>query len=384
MIVVWVNKRNWKTPGPIVNMAINNAAAFSDLGIETHLCIGAGKASDTDSDLTDFYGIDANQHLRIHRVPRYRLFNSTYSMPVFSYAYDLIKKLSQKDSVAVFTRESGFLFFLVKLRRKLNNVRGFYELHDLYADLSWVDEKKSFHRREWFYEHLLLPRIDGLVCITREQERRYNAIFPSIPSCSFPLGTKPMETNAPAEEKRNRRTLMYVGHLDAEKGDNFLLSAARLLAKKNVRILFLGGEPRQVLEYESRAAAMGLADHVAFIPFQAPVEMHRAMAREASIGVVMLKNTYYNRYLTCPVKALDYLSCGIPAVGSDIPSVHEVLGEAGTYVPPGRMEDFVSAVLGLLDDSSRYETMVARSIQRSREISWPLRAGTLADFAAMK
>ena len=129
---------------------------------------------------------------------------------------------------------------------------------------------------------------------------------------------------------------------------------------------------------------MGIADHVAFIPFQAPVEMHRAMARKASLGVVMLKNTYYNRYLTCPVKALDYLSCGIPAVGSDIPSVHEVLGEAGTYVPPGQMEEFVGAVLGLLDDSSRYETMVTRPIQRSREISWTSRARTLADFAAMK
>jgi glycosyltransferase involved in cell wall biosynthesis len=193
-----------------------------------------------------------------------------------------------------------------------------------------------------------------------------------------------MEMNASAEEKRNRRTLMYVGHIHAEKGVDFLLSAARLLAKKNVRILFCGGEPRQVPEYESRAAAMGIAEHVAFIPFKAPVEMHRVMAREASLGVVMLKDTFYNRYLTCPVKALDYLSHGIPAVGSDIPSVHEVLGDAGTYVPPERLEDFVGAVLGLLDDSGRYETMVTQSILRSREISWPLRARILADFAAMK
>lgn len=384
MIVVWVNKRNWKTPGPIVNMAIHNAASFSELGIETHLCIGAGEASDTDSDLTDFYGINPTQNFSIHRVPRYRLVNSTSSMPVFLYAYGLIKKLSRKDSVAVFTRESGFLFFLAKLRRGSKNIRGFYELHDLYADLSWVEKKRSFHRREWCYEHLLLPRMDGLVCITLEQEKRYNAIFPSIPSCSFPLGTRAVEATATAEEKRNRRTLMYVGHMHGEKGVNFLLSAARLLAEKNVRTLFRGGEPRQVPEYESRAEEMGIAGHVAFVPFQAPAEMHRAMAREASLGVVMLEDTYYNRYLTCPVKALDYLSQGIPAVGSDIPSVHEVLGDAGTYVPPENMDDFVTAVLGLLDDPGRYETMVTRSIQRSREISWPLRAKALADFAAVK
>jgi glycosyltransferase involved in cell wall biosynthesis len=193
-----------------------------------------------------------------------------------------------------------------------------------------------------------------------------------------------MEMNASAEEKRNRRTLMYVGHIHAGKGVDFLLSAARLLAKKNVRILFYGGEPRQVPEYEFRAAAMGIAEHVAFIPFKAPVEMHRAMAREASLGMVMLKDTFYNHHLTCPVKALDYLSHGIPAVGSDIPSVHEVLGDAGTYVPPERLEGFVGAVIGLLDDSGRYETMVTQSILRSREISWPLRARILADSAAVK
>jgi hypothetical protein len=70
--------------------------------------------------------------------------SEAHSMPVFLYAYGLIKKLSLKDSVAVCTRESGFLFFLVKLRRKLKNVRGFYQLHDLYADLSWVEKKESF------------------------------------------------------------------------------------------------------------------------------------------------------------------------------------------------------------------------------------------------
>jgi len=381
MIIVWINKRNWKTPGPIVNMAIHNAASFSELGYETHLCIGSGQPSDTDADMAAFYGIEKNEQFTIHRIPRYRFLNGSYSLSVFIYGYRLIKKLAQKDTVAVFTRESGFLFFLKRLCKSNPKVKGFYELHDLYADLSWVDDKTSGHRREWLYEHYFLPRINGLVCITKEQEKRYNAIFRSVPTCAFPLGTQPVGMQVSLEEKRARRTLIYVGHMHGEKGVDFLLSSARVLSKKKIRTLFLGGKDRQIPGFQNRAAELGVADHVQFVPFQPPEAMHRVMAREASLGVVMLKDTYYNRYLTCPVKALDYLSHGIPAIGSDIPSVHEVLEDAGTYIAADDMDGFIDAVLGILDNPERYADLSKRAMQRAEEISWSMRAKHLSAFA---
>lgn len=381
MIIVWVNKRNWKTPGPIVNMALHNASSFAQLGYETHLCIGAGVSTNTPEDLKHFYGIEPMENFVVHRIPRYRLLGATYSWSVFLIAYQLIKQLAQKDAVSVFTRESGFLFFLSLLCKRYKNVKGFYELHDLYADLSWVKEKKSGHYREWIYEHLLLPKISGIVCITRAQQKLYKDIFPDIPSCAFPLGTKPMPSTFSSEEKRKRRTLMYVGHMHGDKGIDFLLKAAGQLSRENIRIVFLGGKPEKISALKKRAKALGVDGHVRFDPFQPPEEMHRAMALEASLGIVMLKDTYYNRYLTCPVKALDYLSHGIPAIGSDIPSVREVLEDAGTYISPDHMDGFIDAVLGLLNHPERYAEMSQRSKKRAVEISWQMRAKTLSDFA---
>jgi len=381
MIIVWVNKRDWKTPGPIVNMAVHNAASFSDLGYESHLCIGAGLPSHTRKDLETFYEITHRPHFRIHRIPRYRLGNATYSVSVFFHAYKLIKELSRRDQVAVFTRDSGFLFFLHRLCKKIKTVKGYYELHDMYADLSWVTDKKGSHYRENFYENLMLPRINGIVCITKAQERLYNAIFPHLPSCGFPLGTHPHTgTNSP-EEKRKRRTLMYVGHMHGEKGIDFLLHAAKRLSRRDVRLLFWGGKAKKIPALEKRARDLSISSHVSFVPFQPPAKMHRAMAREASLGVVMLKDTYYNRYLTCPIKALDYLSHGIPAIGSDLPSVYEVLDRAGTYVAPDDVNAFIQAVCSLLDDPVRYEQKAKWSSLRAEEISWRMRARALANFA---
>jgi glycosyltransferase involved in cell wall biosynthesis len=105
------------------------------------------------------------------------------------------------------------------------------------------------------------------------------------------------------------------------------------------------------------------------------------MAARASLGVVMLADTYYNRYLTCPVKALDYLSHGVPALGTDIQSVQEVLGNAGTYLPEGDEEAFVTAALHLLDDPVAYANAVARTRARAAQITWQERAKALTAYA---
>ena len=71
MTIVWINKRNWKHPGPIVNMSVHNAHSFASIGLESHLCLGAGDApSDTDSDLRDFYALEPLPNFSVHRVPR--------------------------------------------------------------------------------------------------------------------------------------------------------------------------------------------------------------------------------------------------------------------------------------------------------------------------
>lgn len=380
MIIVWINKRDWKTPGPIVNVAVHNAASFADLGYETHLCIGAGSESDTDKDLIHFYGLPPRGGLTVHRVHRWRLGSSSYSLSVFQYAHRLIRALGSRDRVAVFTRESGFLAPLAWLCRH-PRIHGFYELHDFYADLSWMDHKETGFYREKLYEYLFLPRIDGLVCITHAQRDLYRKVFPRIPSCAFPLGTKPVVSPFSSEERRKRRTLMYVGRMHSGKGLDFLLGVARRLSKAGVTMLFWGGKDSKVSKLKEKARSCGAVDSVRFVPFQPPEEMHRAIAEKASLGVVMLEDTYYNRYLTCPVKALDYLSHGIPGIGSDLPSVREVLGDAGTYVPAGDEEGFFRAVIGLLDDPDRYRRMSALTQKRAAEITWKKRAEALTAFA---
>ncbi len=94
-----------------------------------------------------------------------------------------------------------------------------------------------------------------------------------------------------------------------------------------------------------------------------------------------MQDGFYNRYLTCPVKVLDYLSHALPIIGSDLPSVRETAGNAAVYIAPDDSDALVRAVTNLLDDSDAYQRATGLSRARARELSWPNRAAAIVRFA---
>jgi glycosyltransferase involved in cell wall biosynthesis len=390
MKVLWVLKRNWKHPGPIVNVALRNAHSFARAGAETHLCLGAGEPSDTDSEIATFYGLPPHTRLRIHRVRRWPVFGGDSSISIFLHAVRLARAwLATGEEVIVLTRETAFLPYLAMLRTLARGrLRGYYEAHDLYADLAWRRgdglRTGTQEYRQWALERVFLPRIDGLVCITREQQRLYRDVFPGVQSCAAPLGTEVSDEafSILPEERRQWRRLVYVGHLHGKKGVKMIWKSAERLAAARVRIAFRGGHESQAIAMRERADKLGIADWIEAVPFQPPEALRRALANEASLGVALLQPTFYNANLTCPVKALDYLGHGIPSVATDLPSTREVLGDDGAaiYLRDDNTDAFVNSVLSLLDDPARYASAVTAAQKRARELTWDLRAQRLLTF----
>lgn len=383
-IFVYVCKRDWRHPGPIVNFVTHNAHSVAEFGFETHLVVGAGPESDTDSDLADFYGLPPCETLQIHRVARGRLIGqTTSSLPIFRRAWTLVRALSRRDRVAVITREAAFLPYLAWLRRR-GNISGYYEAHDLYADLSWRPKAPRIQdRRQQWLERLALPRLDGLVCITEAQRRLYAGIFPRLANIALPLGVRPLAPPGDPEARRALRTVVYIGHLSPKKGLNLILEIAPRLVANGVRLALWGGDEAGVTAVRARLRAAGVGDEwVKIAAFQSPGVLHAALAAEASVGLVALSDTYYNRYLTCPAKALDYLCHGLPVVASDLPSTREVLGPAGHYAPAGDGRAVLGEIMRLLDDPAAYALAVTASRERAVELSWRRRAERLAAFVS--
>jgi len=382
MIFAWLNKREWKHPGPIVNMAVHNAHALAGLGYETHLFLSAGDAdSDDKEELREFYGLDPIEELQIHRLERWTIGRSKLAMAVFLGAFRAIGELARRDQVVVVTRDATFLPLLAWLRRRLP-IKGLYEAHDFYPAHFWrTDPVKISYRRQGWLERIFLPKLDGVICLTRAQQELYKKTLPRVRSCALPLGTTLFPETDP-EKRRRQRTLVYTGRMTSEKGTKILFKAIGQMARNNIRVAFFGGWQDQIAREHDRLRARGLEGSVEFIEFRAPAEFHRDLQARGSIGVALLQDNFYNRFLTCPVKALDYLSHGLPIIGSDLPSVHEVAAEAAFYLAPDDAAGLVQTARALLDNGDDYRRATERSRARARELSWQNRARRIVDFVS--
>lgn len=374
--VVWINKSNWRKPGPIVYMGLLNAMAFAEHGIPTDYFVGYGDESDTDRDLQEFYGVAPSPFLRIHRIKEMK----SGSRDVYKKAIMQINEYRTKgDGVIALTRELGALSRLLKLKRQRPLLRVLYESHDFYLNRAHLPKQGfSALRRQWS-ERLLIPRADGLICLTEHQRALYQQQFSDLPMLAASLGCLAFPEQDP-ESRRLKRNIAYIGHLHGYKGSELIFEIAHALKPKNVILSCYGGHERQVKELRLRAQKEALEGVLRFEPFVSPAELHRILESEVSIGIVPLQDTFYSRYLTCPVKALDFLSHGLPIVASELPSIREVLHSAGSYCTSSSAREFALAVESLLENSRAYQAASLMSYERSKPLQWGRRAEKILQF----
>ncbi len=377
--IVWINKSNWRKPGPIVYMGLLNAMAFAEHHIATDYFVRYGDESDTEQDLPEFYGTNPSPFLQIHRIKESR----SNSRDVYKQAIAQIKVyLENDDEVIALTREIGVLPKLLGLKKKYASLRVLYESHDYYLTRSHLPKQNfSSLRRQWS-ERLLIPKMDGLICLTEHQRALYQQQLTRLPMLTLPLGCLKFPVQD-AEQRRLKRNLAYIGHLHTYKGSELIFEIAQLLKTKNVTLSCYGGHERQVGELRLRARQQGVDDVLKFQSFVSPAELHRILEHDVSIGLVPLQDTFYSRYLTCPVKALDFLSHGLPIIASDLPSTREVLQFSGCFCTSSAAKEFALMVEKLLESPSAYQALSQSSYARSEQLQWYLRAEKILQFLSL-
>ncbi len=380
MRVVWINKSPWRKPGPIVYMGLLNALAFAWNDLATTLFVEAGSDSDTDADVRDFYGLEPHPLLQIRRIA---------SAPgrlrtVYRAALDHVDTLCRRgERVLVCTRELGCLPGLLSLRRRYPAaLRVLYECHDYYLSIRHLPERSAAALARHWAERTLLARLDGLVCLTEYQRALYQQHLPQRPVIALPLGTLPQPLAAEQiEQRRHARSIAYIGHMHAHKGLEALYSLAGELQRHGVTVHAFGGGAPQIESLRQRARAAGMEATLRLTPFLPPRELHARLGAAMSIGLVPLQDTFYNRYLTCPVKALDFISHGLPVIGTDLPSVRAVLGDSGCYAD---LDPSATAklIVDLLADADVYAARSHAARARADTLTWRRRAAALSEFAA--
>lgn len=153
--------------------------------------------------------------------------------------------------------------------------------------------------------------------------------------------------------------LINVGRLSPVKNQAAILRAAVEIPEAHV-VIAGTGEVRE--ELRTLAKDLGIASRTHLIGETANDEIQQLL-HAADVFV------FPSFFEAMPVAVLEAMAAGLPIVGSDIPPMREVVGEAGILVPADDPNALAASIRSVLDDRCRAEALGESASIRARLFS---------------
>jgi glycosyltransferase involved in cell wall biosynthesis len=278
------------------------------------------------------------------------------------------------------TRNLGFLPWALLLRR-LRGGLVLFESHDFYSDqaLRGLPESPT-SRRQGRRERHWIPLVDGVLTTSEQFRRYYLQSYPRQHLLTALAGTK--RSPRPRPPRVGPGSLVgYLGTFDPVLNDfDRLLAGFAMVTVPGARLVIAGARGEgDLAAMRNRAARHGVAERVDVLPWMSPRDLEALKAR-IDVGVAPLAINGRNRGCT-PLKVLEYLAAGIPVIGSDLPSIRDLLydGSCGLVVA-NTSAAWAAAITRVLDDPALAASLSAHCLARSDELTWSRRAERILAF----
>ena len=124
----------------------------------------------------------------------------------------------------------------------------------------------------------------------------------------------------------------------------------------------------------------GVADRVELVSPVAPEQLVDAI-REASVGLALIQPVCLSYRMSLPNKLFEYVTAGLPVLGSDLPSIGELIKEhrIGLVAQPHEAADVAAKLTAILEPANNEE--FRRAVRAAAEhLRWESESRLLADI----
>jgi glycosyltransferase involved in cell wall biosynthesis len=228
--------------------------------------------------------------------------------------------------------------------------------------MGWPEIDSEFYRVGTMMEGTCLRLADAVysssACSAQWCARHYGIVRERIPVLHVGVDTRLFAPRAVPKE--SRRTIIFVGRIDPNKGVDLLLEAACVLAREypDLRLRMLGrGEAAAINELRSKALAAGLPELLDLTGYVSREELPDYLCRAHVFAAPSV-------YEGGPgFVYLEAMGCGLPVIACEGSGVAEVVrhGEDGILIPPQDRDALAEALHRLLSDNAMRTEMGARA-----------------------
>ena len=375
MNIAYIHTGKWPSNSPSITFTTYNALGAAEVFDSFYFFIKKNYRGNAEQVFRETFNQSKPTNLNIY--PLRNIFNS--NKIYFQRVTRILSGLIEKGRLdAIITRNPGFLPFLVKLKQEYN-IPVFYETHDFFTDDGGRNKKFSNHQKYFqAMEKKFIPSLSGVICLQNPQMNLYQKYYPGQ---RFVLARTGVHQVC-APDFKLRKYLTYIGSLDQHKGVGTVLEAVKICPRKNFEVLIIGGKHRpEVEQWEKNLADNGLSSRVTVTGWVNKNRLTHYLNRTL-LGVIPLEDSFFNRYLTSPLKLFDYLSHGIPIIASDLDSLRDLVDENGTgvFFKPGDPENLALKIDRLYSDKQQLEKMSKLALARAAELTWTKRSEIIRDF----
>lgn len=342
--------------------------ALVRLGVEVELVVPDRPlyAEINETDPLKYYGI--KNSFKITKLPSYSFGSKGNSLLFWLQQYLFARKVRNylpKNSV-VYSRDQFVMSVLANRGHTL-----FWEAHTL---------PRGIH--SGFYKKIL-ANIRGLVVISDGLRGAFiKAGFSSEKILVAPDGIdlKEFDIAESQEEARYKLNLpsdskiaIYTGQLFDWKGADVLIEAAQQLPE-NINVVIVGGTEEDI----ERLKKIDTKKAVRFEGFKEHKEIPLYL-RAADIAVLPnKKDGGASEFYTSPLKAFEYMASGKPIIGSNLPSLREILNEHNSVlIEPNNSEALAHAIQELIHNQEKVRTLSEQAFKDVSQFTWQSRANKI-------
>ncbi len=374
MRIAYVHTGLWPSKTPSMTFATYNMIGLAENADEVFFYIKRNSSRTADEILEDEFGLAGPENLVIRqlRKPFFKTNRFYYRRIV----REITGRHKGRPFDAVITRSLTFLPYLIRIGRACN-IPVYFETHDFFSDLEIRDDiggRKKIKQQK--IERRYIPQLSGLICLQNAQKELYLKIYPRLKIVVARTGIHRIDRSG-----GKRKYITYIGSIDPLKGVELFIDA---LARTNSRpeALILGGKnEREIDRLKETASRLYPSGKVKVTGWVSKGSVDRFL-KETVAGVLPLRDTFFNRFVSSPLKLFDYYSYGIPVIASDLPATRELIeeGQTGCFFQAGNPDDLAEKIDGLLCDKDRIERMRENIYSAGEEYLWEKRGKQIVDM----
>lgn len=296
--------------------------------------------------------------------------NSLYGR--FQLGDTVVKKAIEVGADVYHFHDFELIYKVGKIKKALPHCKLIYDVHEHYPDMMSMSKKipRLLRPLATFVvdksEILLAKKFDQIITADDAVKERFDPYHSHVDVIYNFSEFEPKEVHLEKEYD-----IIYQGGITLERGAYHLVQAVHLLKKDypGVKMVFVGpfNDPEGQRLVDGYIHKHHLEDNILFTGKVPHVEVEDYVRKSRIGAVTLLPLPKY--YKNIPIKQFEYMSCGIPVVGSNLPPITRFLTpyHSGLIVDPTQPEEIAQAFKTLLADAKLRQEMGANGLKAVRE-----------------